>query len=150
MRGCCQCLIDSHCCLYPCSRFSNLAFALSGAQDSQRTKKAVVATKAAVVTFWPAAFLVGRDKQTAAELAQIKGQMVALEQAFNCREVRNPISGRAAAPGPICPRAFTGTFRAEVYPSLVAVRQPRRRDQDRRARPDRSPAPRPNRFRRRS
>jgi hypothetical protein len=56
------------------------AAALSGAQDSQRTKDAV-ATTAAVIIFWPAAFLVGGDKQTAAELAQMKGQMVAVEQA---------------------------------------------------------------------
>ena len=56
------------------------AAVLSGAQDSQRTKDAV-ATTAAVVIFWPAAFLVGGDKQTAAELAQMKGQMVAIEQA---------------------------------------------------------------------
>lgn len=55
------------------------AAALSGAQDSQRTKD-VVATTAAVVIFWPAAFLVGGDKQNAAELAQMKGQMVAIEQ----------------------------------------------------------------------
>jgi hypothetical protein len=56
------------------------AAALSGAQDSQRTKDAI-ATAAAVVIFWPAAFLVGGDKHTAAELGQIKGQMVAIEQA---------------------------------------------------------------------
>jgi len=53
---------------------------LSGVQDSQHTKDAV-ATTAAVIIFWPAAFLVGGDKQTAAELAQMKGQMVAIEQA---------------------------------------------------------------------
>jgi hypothetical protein len=53
---------------------------LSGAQDSQRTKDGW-ATAAAVVVFWPAAFLVGGDKQTAAELSQMKGQMVAVEQA---------------------------------------------------------------------
>ena len=34
-----------------------------------------------MVIFWPAAFFVGGDKQTAAELAQMKGQMVAIEQA---------------------------------------------------------------------
>jgi hypothetical protein len=56
------------------------AAALSGAQDSQRTKDAV-ATTAAVIIFWPAAFLVGGDKQTAAELAQMKGQLIAVEQA---------------------------------------------------------------------
>jgi hypothetical protein len=57
------------------------AAALSGAQDSQRTKDTVVATTAAVIIFWPAAFLVGGDKQTAAKLAQMKGQMIAVEQA---------------------------------------------------------------------
>jgi hypothetical protein len=56
------------------------ATALSGAQDSQRTKD-TLATTAAVVIFWPAAFFVGGDKQTASELAQMKGQMVAIEQA---------------------------------------------------------------------
>ena len=56
------------------------AGALSGAQDHQRTNDGL-ATAAAVVIFWPAAFFVGGDKQTAAELAQMKGQMVAIEQA---------------------------------------------------------------------
>lgn len=59
---------------------STRAAALSGAQDSQRTKDGL-ATAAAIVVFWPAAFFVGGDKQTAAELAQMKGQMVAIEQA---------------------------------------------------------------------
>jgi hypothetical protein len=57
---------------------STRAATLSGAQDSQRTKEGW-ATAAAVVVFWPAAFLVGGDKQTAAELSQMKGQMVAVE-----------------------------------------------------------------------
>jgi hypothetical protein len=34
-----------------------------------------------VVIFWPAAFFVGGDKQMAAQLGQMKGQMVAIEQA---------------------------------------------------------------------
>jgi hypothetical protein len=59
---------------------STRAAALSGAQDSQRTKDGL-ATAAAVVVFWPAAFFVGGGKQTAAELSQMKGQMVAVEQA---------------------------------------------------------------------
>jgi hypothetical protein len=59
---------------------STRAASLSGIQDSKRTND-TVATAAAVVIFWPAAFLVGGDKQTAAELAQMKGQMVAIEQA---------------------------------------------------------------------
>jgi len=61
-------------------RAGGLRFFLSGAQDSQRTKDGV-ATAAAIVIFWPAAFFVGGDKQTAAELSQMKGQMVAVEQA---------------------------------------------------------------------
>ena len=59
---------------------STRATALSGVQDSKRTSDGV-ATAAAIVVFWPAAFFVGGDKQTAAELAQMKGQMVAIEQA---------------------------------------------------------------------
>ena len=59
---------------------STRAASLSGVQDSKRTSD-TVATAAAVVVFWPAAFFVGGDKQTAAELAQMKGQMVAIEQA---------------------------------------------------------------------
>ena len=56
------------------------AATLSGVQDSQRTRDGW-ATAAAVVVFWPAAFFVGGDKQAAAEPAQMKGQMVAGEQA---------------------------------------------------------------------
>jgi len=59
---------------------STRAASLSGVQDSQRTKDQWT-TAAAVVIFWPAAFLVSGDKQTAAELSQMKGQMVAVEQA---------------------------------------------------------------------
>jgi hypothetical protein len=53
---------------------------LSGAQDQKRTNDAI-ATGVAVVIFWPAAFLVGGDGQVAAQLAQMKGQMTAIEQA---------------------------------------------------------------------
>src|SRR5450631_3157635 len=53
---------------------------VSGAQDQKRSNDGL-ATAAAVVVFWPAAFFVGGNGQTAAELAQLKGQMVAIEQA---------------------------------------------------------------------
>jgi hypothetical protein len=53
---------------------------VSGAQDQKRSNDGL-ATAAAVVIFWPAAFFVGGNGQTAAELAQLKGQMVAVEQA---------------------------------------------------------------------
>jgi hypothetical protein len=58
---------------------------LSGAKDKQRTNDGL-ATATAVVIFWPAAFFVGGDKQTAAELAQMKGQMVAVERASNAKK----------------------------------------------------------------
>jgi hypothetical protein len=60
-------------------RISAHATETAGAQDSQATKDAV-ATTAAVVVFWPAAFFVGGDKQNAAELARLRGEMDAIEQ----------------------------------------------------------------------
>jgi len=56
------------------------AATVSGAQDSKRTNDQI-ATGVAIVVFWPAAFLVGGDGPMAAELANLKGQMVAIEQA---------------------------------------------------------------------
>jgi hypothetical protein len=53
---------------------------VSGAQDQKRSNDQI-ATGVAIVVFWPAAFLVGGDGPIAAELAQLKGQMVAIEQA---------------------------------------------------------------------
>jgi hypothetical protein len=61
-------------------RISARAAAAAGAQDSQRTQDTVTTT-VAVVIFWPAAFFVGGDKQNAAELARLKGEMDAIEQA---------------------------------------------------------------------
>jgi hypothetical protein len=64
---------------------STRAASLSGVQDQKRTNDGL-ATAAAIVIFWPAAFFVGGDKQTAAELAQMKGQMVAIEQAATAKK----------------------------------------------------------------
>src|SRR5262249_35162365 len=61
-------------------RISHRAAAAAGAQDSQVTKDAV-ATTVGVIVFWPALFLIGGDKQNAAELARLKGEMEAIEQA---------------------------------------------------------------------
>jgi hypothetical protein len=57
-----------------------VVMALPRTKRKQRTNDGL-ATAAAVVIFLPAAFFVGGDKQTAAELGQMKGQMVAIEQA---------------------------------------------------------------------
>jgi len=61
-------------------RVSAAAATAAGVQDSQRSKD-TVATTAAVVIFWPAAFFVGGDNARTAELANLKGQMQAIEQA---------------------------------------------------------------------
>jgi hypothetical protein len=68
-------------------RISHRAAIAAGVQDQQRTNDAV-ATTVAVVVFWPALFFIGGDKQNAAELARLKGEMDAIEQASirkNCR-----------------------------------------------------------------
>jgi hypothetical protein len=75
---------------------STRAATLSGAQDTQRTKDGF-ATAAAIVIFWPAAFFVGGDKQTAAELSQMKGQMVAVEQASIAKKCNIQFQGKPSA-----------------------------------------------------
>ena len=60
-------------------RLSRRASEVAGAQDSQATKD-TVATAVAVVIFWPAAFMVGGDRNTAAELGRLKGELEAIEQ----------------------------------------------------------------------
>ena len=60
-------------------RLSRRASEVAGAQDSQASRD-TVATAVAVVIFWPAAFMVGGDRNTAAELGRMKGEMEAIEQ----------------------------------------------------------------------
>jgi hypothetical protein len=60
-------------------RVSARAAQAAGAQDKQATSD-TVATTAAIILFWPAAFFVGGDKQNAAELARLRGEMDAIEQ----------------------------------------------------------------------
>ena len=52
---------------------------VTGVQDEQ-AKDDAVATGVAIVLFWPAAFFIKGDKQTAAQLARLKGEMEALEK----------------------------------------------------------------------
>ena len=56
------------------------AAAAAGQQDSQATKDAV-ATTVGVLIVWPALFLIQGDKQNVAQLAQLKGEMDAIEHA---------------------------------------------------------------------
>jgi hypothetical protein len=90
-------------------RVSAAAATAAGQQDSQSTKDAV-ATTVGVLIVWPALFLIQGDKQNAAQLAVLKGQMDAIEQASiqkNCgiqfRAAPPPAS--AAAPATAAPPA---------------------------------------------
>lgn len=62
------------------ARVSAKAAAASGAQDSKANNDAI-ATGVALVVFWPAAFFVKGDGASAAEIASLKGQMDAIEEA---------------------------------------------------------------------
>jgi hypothetical protein len=91
-------------------RVSAAAAAAAGQQDSQSTKDAV-ATTVGVIILWPTLFLIGGDKQNAAQLAVLKGQMDAIEQASiqkNCglqfRPAPPPPS--AAAPATAAPSSY--------------------------------------------
>jgi thiamine biosynthesis protein ThiC len=61
-------------------RVSGHAARIAGQQDENRTSDAVL-TGVAVVLFWPALFALEGDGQTAAELARLKGEMDAIQQA---------------------------------------------------------------------
>lgn len=58
-------------------RISQQVAKLSGAQDTKASNDAV-ATGVALVLFWPAAFFVGGDDHTTAQLSQMKGKYEAL------------------------------------------------------------------------
>lgn len=61
-------------------RVSSRAAELSGVQDKKATNDAVV-TGVAIVLFWPAAFFIGGNKETRAQLSRLKGELEAIEQA---------------------------------------------------------------------
>ncbi|WP_152465467.1 hypothetical protein [Sulfitobacter sp. THAF37] len=61
------------------SRVSAKVGELSGVQNKKANDDAV-ATGVALVIFWPAAFFIKGDKQTASELARLKGELEALEK----------------------------------------------------------------------
>lgn len=80
-------------------------------QDQKRQSDAV-ATGVAIVLFWPAAFFVGGNGQTAAELANLKGQMQAIEQASIAKKCNIQFAGpRPEGTG----AAPAGTPQADAY-----------------------------------
>ncbi len=62
------------------ARVSQAAAAASGQQSAQQGRDAA-AVAVGMVLFWPALFFVGGDKGNAAEIARLKGEMQAIEQA---------------------------------------------------------------------
>ena len=61
-------------------RVSAAATTATGVQDKQATND-TVATGVGLIIYWPSLFLIGADKTNAAQLAQLKGQMDAIQQA---------------------------------------------------------------------
>lgn len=61
-------------------RVSGRVQELSGMQNRKAGSDALM-TGVALVVFWPAAFMIKGDDQTTAELARLKGEMDAIEQA---------------------------------------------------------------------
>lgn len=61
-------------------RVSARASQIAGVQDKKAENDAV-ATGVALVLFWPAVFFIGGNKETRAELARLKGELDAIEQA---------------------------------------------------------------------
>lgn len=62
------------------TRISQKTGELSGVQNKKATDDAV-ATGVAIVLFWPAAFFIKGNQETASQLARLKGELDALEQA---------------------------------------------------------------------
>lgn len=74
------------------ARVSSAAAQASGAQEAQASKDTAM-TAIGVVLFWPSLFFIGGDKQNAAEIARLKGEMQAIEAANiqkNCGMQFNP------------------------------------------------------------
>ena len=72
---------------------SNRAHTAAGLQNRHRVRDEVAIT-AGVVVFWPALFFARGNNATTAELAQLKGEMEAIEaasQAKNCGIVFNRV-----------------------------------------------------------
>lgn len=61
-------------------RISSRATQAAGVQDRNASNDAV-ATGVALVLFWPAVFFIGGNKDNAAELGRLKGELEAVEQA---------------------------------------------------------------------
>jgi hypothetical protein len=75
----------------------------SGVQDQKRTNDQV-ATTAAIILFWPAAFLVGGDDQNTAELARLKGEFESIEKVSIQKNCNLQFRQQTAPAGSSAPR----------------------------------------------
>ena len=69
-----------------------------------KATKDAVATTAAIIIFWPAAFFVQGDKQNAAELARLRGEMDAIEQTSIRKQCSIQFRGTPQPPMSYAPR----------------------------------------------
>ena len=79
------------------TRVSARVSELSGVEDSNATGDAVK-TGVAIVLFWPAAFFMTGNGQTAAELGRLKGEFESLEQAAIQKNCNIRFQQKTAAP----------------------------------------------------
>ncbi|MCB1520708.1 MAG: hypothetical protein KDJ37_09040 [Hyphomicrobiaceae bacterium] len=79
-------------------RVSARAAQLAGVQD-QKASNDAVATGVAIVLFWPAAFLVGGDDQTTAELGRLKGEFETIEKVSVQKNCGHQFRGNQGRPG---------------------------------------------------
>ncbi len=84
-------------------RVSARAATLAGVQDQKSTNDAI-ATGVAIVLFWPAAFMIGGNDQTTAELGRLKGEFETIEMVSvrkNCAHQfhRAPLTTSSITPG---------------------------------------------------
>jgi hypothetical protein len=84
-------------------RVSARAATVAGVQDQKATNDAI-ATGVALVVFWPAAFLISGNDQTAAELGRLKGEFETIEKVAvkkNCglQFQRTPTTTASITPG---------------------------------------------------
>ena len=104
-------------------RVSTSAAVAAGAQNQQASNDAV-ATTIAVVVFWPALFLIKGDNAKAAEVARLKGEMQAIEQASIAK--RCDIRFKSSPPGPAAttPKAAAPQARTAPAPAIPAPATP--------------------------
>ena len=91
------------------TRVSGRAAELTGAQSNSRGSDAAL-TAVGIVLFWPALFFIGGDDAQTTELARVKGEMQAIEQASianNCGLIFSaaPAVPAAGSPAPGAPAA---------------------------------------------